>query len=82
MVAEPCHFSSVLYDNGRKTGGELWMKDANYLREQAKRCRALSKAATDPDLIEQLGVWSIELADAADEAERRAIEREKASLSV
>jgi hypothetical protein len=58
------------------------MKDANYLREQAKKCRALSKSTSDPDLIEQLGVWSVELADEADEVERRAAIREKAGLSL
>jgi hypothetical protein len=48
------------------------MHDANYLREQAQRCRALSKRAIEPDLIEQLRVWSVELADEADTVERRA----------
>jgi hypothetical protein len=48
------------------------MQDANHLREQAQRCRALSKRAIEPDLIEQLRVWSVELADEADTVERRA----------
>jgi hypothetical protein len=50
------------------------MQDANHLREQAQRCRALSKRAIEPDLIEQLRVWSVELADEADTVERRAAE--------
>jgi hypothetical protein len=48
------------------------MQDANHLREQAQRCRALSNRAIEPDLIEQLRVWSVELADEADTVERRA----------
>jgi hypothetical protein len=48
------------------------MQDANHLREQAQRCRALSKRAIEPDLIEQLRVWSVELADEADTVERAA----------
>jgi hypothetical protein len=51
------------------------MKNADYFREQARRCRALSKAVIEPEVIEQLRVWAVELADEADEAERRAVER-------
>ena len=40
--------------------------------EWAKRCRALSKSATDPEVIEQLHVWAVEFANAAKEATRRA----------
>jgi hypothetical protein len=36
--------------------------------EWAKRCRALAKSATDPEVIEQLHVWAVEFADAAKEA--------------
>lgn len=52
------------------------MQDANTLRRQAQRCRALSNTAIEPDLIEQLRVWSVELADEADTVERRAAESE------
>ena len=48
------------------------MRDPNILREQARRCRALSKTAIEPDVIEQLRVWSVELIDEADSVERSA----------
>jgi hypothetical protein len=41
----------------------------------ARRCRALSQRATDPELIYQLQVWAVEFDRDADEAERRAVER-------
>ena len=46
------------------------MRDPNHLREQARRCRALSKTAIEPDVIEQLRVWSVELVDEANTVER------------
>lgn len=52
------------------------MQDPKNLRDQAHRCRVLSKTAIEPDLIEQLRVWSVELADEADRVERRAAESE------
>jgi hypothetical protein len=58
------------------------MLDPNHLREQARRCRTLAKAAIEPGLIEQLRVWSIELAEEADIVERRAAEREASIISV
>ena len=57
------------------------MHDPNSLREQARRCRALSKTAVEPELIEQLRVWSVELAEEADQAEGRAAEDEEIILS-
>jgi hypothetical protein len=50
------------------------MRDAHYFREQARRCRDLLRTAIEPGLIEQLRVWSVELADEADEILRRAVE--------
>jgi hypothetical protein len=50
------------------------MADANYLRERARRCRALSQIATDPEVIRQLQVWAIEFdlgAEAAEQGRRR-----------
>src|SRR5215472_17178083 len=52
--------------------GERRMRDARYLREQARRCRDLLRTAVEPGLIEQLRLWSVELADEADEIVRRA----------
>jgi hypothetical protein len=46
------------------------MRDPNLLREQARKCRVLAKAAIEPDVIEQLRVWSVELADEVDAVER------------
>ena len=48
------------------------MRDPNHLREQARRCRVLSKTAIEPNVIEQLRVWSVELVDEADAVERSA----------
>jgi hypothetical protein len=50
------------------------MTDPNHLREQARKCRVLSKTAIEPEVIEQLRVWSVELADEADAAERETAE--------
>jgi hypothetical protein len=58
------------------------MHDANALREQARRCRALSKTAIEPEVREQLRVWAVELTEEAEETEWRLAEREKAIVSV
>jgi hypothetical protein len=50
------------------------MTDANSLREQAKRCRNLSKTVIEPEVIEQLHIWEVELPEEADQAEWRAAE--------
>lgn len=52
------------------------MNDPTSLREQARKCRALSKTAVEPEVVEQLRVWSVELAEEADQAEWRAFEGE------
>ena len=52
------------------------MQNPNSLREQARRCRVLSRTAVEPEVIEQLRVWSVELAKEADQAEWRAFEGE------
>ena len=56
--------------------GDMLMQDPNQLREQVRRCRFLSKTAIEPEVIEQLRVWCVELADEADAAERRAAENQ------
>jgi hypothetical protein len=53
------------------------MHDPNSLREQSRRCRALSKSAVEPEVIEQLRVWAVELAEEADQADWRAAEEER-----
>ena len=46
------------------------MKDPKQLREHTRRCRNLAKTAIEPGVIELLRVWSVELADKADAADR------------
>ena len=53
------------------------MRDAEYFRRQARRCRALSKTAIQPEQIEQFRMWAAELAEEADHVERRAVKREE-----
>ena len=57
------------------------MNDPNSLREQARRCRDLSKTTLEPEVIEQLRVWAVELAEEAEQTEWRAAEREQAIVS-
>ena len=61
---------------------EKRMRDPNHLREQARRCRTLARTANEPELIEQLRVWSVELVDEADAVERRVTEVEQTAMSV
>ena len=49
------------------------MRDPDYWREQARRCRVRLKSAVEPEVIDQLRVWAVELADQADEAEPRRV---------
>ena len=58
------------------------MHDPNFLREQARKCRALSKTAIEPEVIEQLRVWAVELAQEADQAEWGVAEEEEKVISV
>jgi len=53
------------------------MRDAEYFRKQARRCRALVKTAIQPEEIELFRMWAVDLAAEADEAERRAAKREE-----
>ena len=46
------------------------MQDPKHLREQARKCRTLGKIAIEPELVEQFRLWSVELADEADDVER------------
>jgi hypothetical protein len=58
------------------------LRDANSLREQAKRCRTLSKTATEPEITEQLRAWAVELAEEAEQAVWRAAERDESIMTV
>jgi hypothetical protein len=42
-----------------------------YFRKLARRCLGLSQTAVEPEVVEQMQVWAVELADEADRAERR-----------
>jgi hypothetical protein len=50
------------------------MHDPSTLRKQAQKCRSLIRTATEPNLLEQLHMWSLELAGEARALERRAAE--------
>jgi hypothetical protein len=43
----------------------------NHFRKLARRCLVLSKTVAEPELIEQMRVWAVDVADEADQAERR-----------
>jgi len=58
------------------------MHDPKSLREQARRCSALSKTAVEPEVIEQLRVWAVDLVEEADQAEWGAAEEKEADVSV
>jgi hypothetical protein len=62
--------------------GDMLMQDPNQLRNQVRRYRFLAKIAIEPEVIEQLRVWCVELADEADAAERRAAENQGPDLLV
>ena len=57
------------------------MHDPKSLREQARRCRALSKTAVEPEMIEQLRLWAMELAEEAEQAEWSSAEEKEADVS-
>ena len=42
------------------------MNDPKHLHDQARKCRALLRTAREPGVIEQLRVWSVELAEEAE----------------
>jgi hypothetical protein len=46
------------------------MREPQELRCLARSCRELATTTFDPDIIEQLRIWAVELADEADEIER------------
>ena len=58
------------------------MHDPNSLREQARKCRVLSKTAVEPEVIEQLRVWAVELAEEADQAEWGEAENEETIVAI
>jgi hypothetical protein len=50
------------------------MSGPTYFRKLARRCLGLSKTAVEPEVIEQMRLWAVDLADEADHAERREVE--------
>jgi hypothetical protein len=56
------------------------MHDPKEFRDLARRCRERAKCSMEPDVIEQLRRWAIELADDADEIERDLPEPGSASV--
>ena len=47
------------------------MRDPQECRSLSRKCRERAKTAIDRDIIDQLRLWAVELADQADEIERR-----------
>jgi hypothetical protein len=47
------------------------MDNPQKLRDLARRCRVMAATAIKPSVINQLWLWAVELADAADHIERR-----------
>ena len=58
------------------------MKDASYLLKLARRCRNLEKTGIEPEIIEQLRIWATELAEIAEDMERRSVQHEMAELNL
>ena len=58
------------------------MHDPSSLREQARRCRALAKTAVEPEVIEQLRVWAVELAEEADQVEWGLLRKRRPSFGL
>ncbi len=48
------------------------MLDPHEVRDLAQECRERAKTAIEPDVIDQLRLWAVELADQADDIERSA----------
>ncbi len=48
------------------------MRDPHEVRDLARECRERAKTAIEPDVIDQLRLWAVELADQADDIERSA----------
>jgi hypothetical protein len=48
------------------------MRDPHDVRDLARECRERAKTAIEPDVIDQLRLWAVELADQADDIERGA----------
>ena len=46
------------------------MHDPQEVRNLSRECRERAKTAIEPDVIDQLRIWTVELADEADEMER------------
>jgi hypothetical protein len=74
------YFRDLRHFTLEHTGGHR-MHNPISLREQARKCRALSKTTVEPEVIEQLRVWAIELAEEADQTEWRDAEGEVQPLS-
>jgi hypothetical protein len=48
------------------------MRDSHDVRDLARECRERAMTAIEPDVIDQLRLWAVELADEADDIERSA----------
>ena len=59
---------------GRRVASQMFgrrrMRDPHEVRDLARECRERAKTAIEPDVIDQLRLWAVELADEADDIER------------
>lgn len=53
------------------------MRHADFLKEQAEKCRALSQTVIQPSVIEQLQIWAVELSEEAETLEREGADNEE-----
>ncbi len=58
------------------------MHDPQDLRELARKCRVMTGSELKPHVNRQLWLWAAELADYADEIERRPQAAERAGASI
>jgi hypothetical protein len=54
------------------------MEQICYFLKLAQRCRDLGKTAIEPEVIEQLRIWSTELAGMAEDSKSRTVQPEMA----
>jgi hypothetical protein len=58
------------------------MQDMSYLVRLARRCSDFQRNATEPDVLEQLRIWSTELAEMTKRSKRPVVDHEITSSSL
>src|SRR4029077_1294732 len=72
-----CTASKAAAASVERSAGRPEVGSQNTATRSIFGCRALSRTADDPELVDQMRIWAVDFADEADEAERRAVERER-----